>query len=174
MRCRAEVVGLPVVEIDSGRVIGRVKDLVFDLGHGRLESLIVQAGRSEVRLPFDQVHSLGESAVTVGAEVRFEPVEGGSKAAAAATACVAPMGKRILSREGRVLGLVDDVIFDADSGAVWGYQVSAGLLVDFVEGKKAVPLTDELIVGPDSVVVAEDTLPFPEGCPEETEGGIQG
>jgi uncharacterized protein YrrD len=52
-----------------------------------------------------------------------------------------------------MLGYVDDVIFDPESGAVWGYELTTGLLADFVDGRKTLPLTEGLVVGPDSVVV---------------------
>lgn len=154
MRRRGEVAGLPVIVVDSGKAVGWVKELVFDLGQGRLRGLLVVSGGRDVFLPFDQVHCLGPTAVTVGAEVVMLPAEG-----AGGKVEPFPQGKRVLTREGQVLGFIDDVIFDPDSGAVWGYQVTAGFISDFVDGKKALPLTDDLVVGPDSVVVTgEDVL----------------
>ncbi len=167
MRRRSEVAGLPVVRVDSGQTVGRVKGARLDLGHGRLEGFVVSCRRGgEAFLPFDQVHSLGPNAVTIGAEAVLLPagasVEEGSGGS--------PLGRRVVTREGAVLGLVDDIIFDPESGAVWGYQVSGGFVSDFVNGKKAVPLTDEVVVGPDSVVV--DTPAQIRPVPGE--GGMEG
>jgi len=159
MRRRAELSGLPVIVVDSGESVGRVKDAVFDLGRGRLRGLLVAMPGGERFLPFDQVHSLGPAAVTVGAETRL--LSAGSSAAPDGSgggpshedADAPPLGKRVLTREGRMLGYVDDVIFDPESGAVWGYELTTGLLADFVDGRKTLPLTEGLVVGPDSVVV---------------------
>ncbi|HCW51149.1 MAG TPA: hypothetical protein DGR79_03645 [Clostridiales bacterium] len=168
MRGRVEVTGLPVVETGSGRVLGRVKDLAFDLGRGRLEGLVVGTGRGEAFLPFDDVKSLGEAAVMVETGTVLAPGRRPDRAESSPDGTDYPLGKKVLTRDGRVLGTIDDVIFDPDSGAVWGYQVSAGFLTDFVDGKKAVPLTDELIVGPDSVVVPDDELRSPADGPGGT------
>ncbi len=159
MRRRGEVAGLPVVVIDSGKTVGRVKDVVFDLDHGRLRGLLVVWKGGEAFLPFDQVHNLGPQAVTVGAETVMLPADARGGAEDPAASRPWALGKRVLTREGQVLGFVDDVIFDPESGAVWGYQVTAGFIADFVDGKKALPLTDEMVVGPDAVVVSgEDVL----------------
>lgn len=149
MRRRGDVAGLPVVVVDSGKSVGRVRDGVFDLGRGRLKGLLVVCGAEELYLPFDQVHSLGATAVTVGADAVLLSVGDGLSAEAQPV----PQGKRVMTREGEVLGVVDDVIFDAESGAVWGYQVTGGFISDFVDGKRNVPLTEEIIVGPDALVV---------------------
>ncbi len=179
MRRRTDLKGLPVVRVDSGETVGRVRDVVLDLEHGRLLGLKVALGRREVFVPWDDIHGLGVSAVTVEAGVvlgkdRGAPGQGGAargdatRAAAEGAAdsegepgashVAAPgvLGKRVLSRDGREVGLVDDVIIDAESGSVWGYQVSGGFISDFVDGKRGVPLTDELVVGPDTVILGED------------------
>lgn len=187
MRRGLEVAGLPVVQLDSGRVVGRVKEAVFDLARGRLEGLRVVVDRVEVFLAFDQVYSLGENSVTVGAEVAFAPASqmGGSgrsptagpQPAGAGRPGARPggaVGKRVLDAEGRVLGFVDDVLFDPESGAVWGYEVSAGFISDFVEGRKSVPLTEELVVGPDSILLPQEEpapIQAPSGDAPEPPGG---
>ncbi len=151
MRRRAEVAGLPVVVIDSGRVLGHVTDAVFDLDNGRLDGLKVSARGAELYLPFAHVYNLGATAVTVGAEAVLQAeVPRGSGF---------PKGRRVLTRGGELLGLVDDVIFDPDSGAVWGYEMTGGFIADFVEGRKTVPLTDEIVIGPDALVIPEDERP---------------
>jgi uncharacterized protein YrrD len=151
MRRRGAVDGLPVVVVDSGRTVGRVKEGVFDPDHARLTGFIVAAGPAELYLPFDQVHSVGATAITVGAEAVLLPVEVGLPAQVGSI----PEGKRVVTREGELLGIVDDVIFDGESGAIWGYQVSGGFVSDFIDGKRNLPLTDELVIGPDAIVVAD-------------------
>lgn len=161
MRSRAEIKDLPVVDVDSGRVLGRVKELLVDLSHGRVTGLLVAAGRRQLFLPFDKVETLGDSVVTVGAAVSLEPAHDVDPQDG-------PVGKRVVNRDGRLLGQVGDIIFDAESGCLWGYELSAGVLADFVEGRKAVALTDELVIGPDSVITPDGALPYP----EEIEGGV--
>lgn len=161
MRRRGDVTGLPVVMIDSGLQLGRVKDVVFDFGRGRLTGLVVSRRGRDIFLPFDLVHSLGQTAVTVGAEAVLLPAD-------PAQATPIPKGRRVLTRDGQVLGQVDDVIFDPDSGAVWGYEVTGGFITDFVDGRRAVPLTDEIVIGPDAMVVPE-----PDDATAPGEGGSE-
>jgi len=158
MRRAGEIAGLPVVVVDSGLVIGRVKELVFDFGHGRLAGFVV-GGRDGVGyLPFDQVYSLGGTAVTVGVEAVFVPLD--SVPAPVKRLLEArndsPRGRRVLTRTGRMLGRVEDILLDAESGAVWGYELTGGFIDDFINGRKAVPLTDEIVTGPDTLVVPDD------------------
>lgn len=168
MRRRGEVAGLPVVVIDSGRTLGRVKDAVFDLGRGRLTGLIVSCRGVDAFLTFDEVHNLGQTAVTVGAEAVLVPMPAAAAGEASSTTEPAgpfPKGRRVLTRDGQVLGQVDDVIFDPDSGAVWGYEITGGFISDFINGRKAVPLTEEIVIGPDAVIVpeADEVRPADEG-----------
>jgi len=166
MRRRADLCGLPVVEIDSGRTLGQIADTVFDLDRGRLEGFIVEGAAGRVYLSFDQVYNIGANAVTVGAEAYLHPAAASPGSAPGATGtddCPpagrrAPLGLRVVTRGGQLAGLIDDIIFDPESGTVWGYQVTTGLLSDLVDGKKAVPLTDELVIGPDSVIVPDGGL----------------
>jgi len=180
MRRRADLSGFPVVEIDSGRTLGRITDIVFDFDQGRLQGFVVEGAGDRGYLAFDQVESIGSSAVTARAGAGLEPAPSSAPRTAAPGTDAAgtdapaagrgPVGLRVITRDGRVLGFIDDIIFDPDSGVVWGYQVTGGLLSDLVDGKKAVPLTDELVVGPDSVVIPDGGL---RGS-GENEGAVQG
>jgi len=183
LRRRTDTLDLPVVAEDSGRTVGKVKDLVFDLGCGRLEGLRVAVGADEVFLPFDTVR-LDLTRVTVKREAEVGRARGRSRQGDRARGqsgqggrarepsrqggWVAggreahhehdhepPLGRPVVTRTGRLVGLVDDIVFDPESGTVWGFELSTGFITDFVEGKKAVPLTDELVVGPAGVVVVD-------------------
>ncbi|MCL6581304.1 MAG: PRC-barrel domain-containing protein [Firmicutes bacterium] len=173
MRRRTDTVDLPVVAEDSGRTVGKVKDLVFDLGCGRLEGLRVAVGADEVFLPFDTVR-LDLTRVTVRREAEIGRARVRSRRGGGTTggreAHEPPLGRPVVTRAGRLIGLVDDIVFDPESGTVWGYELSTGFITDFVEGKKAVPLTDELVVGPAGVVVVDPDELRPAGESDAGEG----
>jgi len=70
------------------------------------------------------------------------------------------LGLRVLSADGRDLGIVEDVCFLPADGLVTGYVVSQGLLADVAEGKGFLPLAAVGRPGPpaaagEATVVAE-------------------
>ena len=111
-----EIIGLPVVELNSGRQLGVVEDLLLDLNRSRLNSLQVRMGRwleGCRELELEQVTQIGPDGVIIDEEPAW------SESAAEGLINVKPQqGKRIIDTAGAELGTLEDIEFDAESGSL--------------------------------------------------------
>lgn len=103
--------GRKVVEVGSAEDVGKVSGFSVDLAATRVESIGLAGRRHHGELvPWTSVESFGPDAVMVmvkGVEQASEDFEPRTL-----------RGRRVLSTAGFELGTVDDVMFDAGTGAI--------------------------------------------------------
>lgn len=121
------IAGLPVVGIDSGDALAEIKDVVYDPEQGRLLGFTLNKrgflhGPMKTVLPFDEA-TVGRDAVMVASEeaVSHRPDDLSREATDSAGRNV--LGNEVLTEAGRRLGKVTDLIVDAASGDVVGYEL---------------------------------------------------
>ena len=91
--------------------MGEVGQFVVDAAGRRVAAVVVGKGRKARVVDWDAIVGFGPDAVMVESEDRArEPAEGETKADW--------LGRRLLDDHGFELGAVDDVEFDAESGAL--------------------------------------------------------
>jgi uncharacterized protein YrrD len=145
---RNDVIGIDVVELDSGRHVGQVQELVVDDSR-TLKGLLIKKPSGTVFVKHNDIHAFGQDAVTLLSCGPCSP----------AANCVQKpwflkvLGKPLLTEEGVDMGTIDDLCFDEESGSVIGFQVSGGLIQDLTEGKELLPLESGLTYGEDAVIV---------------------
>jgi uncharacterized protein YrrD len=124
----ADVVGKDVLSKESAEKLGQVVHVALRTDPARLDALAVKSGRHTGLVRWADVTSLGPDAVIVTADAaRHDPADDDDKRLADGTAD--PMGKRLLTDAGNVVGAVDDVEFDPATGAV-GAVVANGEVYD--------------------------------------------
>ena len=74
------------------------------------------------------------------------------------------VGRRVLSRDGRDLGVVRDFDFEPQSGRITGYVVSGGVVQDLFEGQGFLPAGRRMTWG-DAVLIV-DLSPADGGEPD--------
>lgn len=159
MRKVRDLIGLPVVELESGEHVGEVRDVLFD-GSETFHSLLLEKAGLVTRmkvLPKASIWAIGQDAVTVQsrqAVIEFKDESGVMKSMIEGD--VHYVGKDVLTEEGNLLGTVEDVFLDDNLGKIVGYEVSEGFLVDLREGRKVLKAHPEMVVGLDALVVPED------------------
>ncbi|CEO90006.1 PRC-barrel domain-containing protein [Syntrophaceticus schinkii] len=140
-----EIIGLPVVSLDTGDEIGVVDDILWSHRDMRICCLVV----GDHCLPFAEISSIGTDAITVsGREVLQEddvslcemreafPLPKEDSGIPSETREPSPClrsvnqtgGELVLSQDGNNLGTLKDVIFDADEGKLLGYELSTGVV----------------------------------------------
>ncbi|WP_426448587.1 PRC-barrel domain-containing protein [Paenibacillus sp. S-38] len=164
MRRARDVIGLPVMCLESGKQAGEVKDLLLD------EKWLVRMLLLETKhwysdpmcIRAEDVAALGEDAVMIPCEevIAGLPEEVPYRSLICGDCKV--KGIPVLTANGRELGIVEDVYLQADQGIkVIGYELSEGFLTDLREGRKWLPLPDSVKAGEDVLIVpvhASDTL----------------
>lgn len=151
---RMEVIGLPVLT-DAGERLGDVEDVLVNRTGRRVMGLLLAGGgrfSGHHVYPFEEVRAVGDGAVVVdrpGAVLHTRQVNRLRRLLARHADLV---GKRLISRSGHDLGVIADLIFDPETGAVLGYEVSGGFLRDVTEGKGFMPVSAGLTIGKDAVI----------------------
>lgn len=151
---RREVIGLPMLT-DAGERLGDVEDVLVNRSGRRVMGFLLAGGGrlSGHRVyPFEEVRAVGDGAVVVaqpGAVLRTRQVNRLRRLLARHADLV---GKRLVSRSGQDLGVIADLVFDPETGAVLGYELSGGFLRDVTEGRGFLPVSAGLVVGTDAVI----------------------
>jgi|BEDMetMinimDraft_2_1075160.scaffolds.fasta_scaffold12033_3 uncharacterized protein YrrD len=123
----------------DGRPAGHVADLLFNARGDRVIGLLLTGGTWWRRrlIPYEEVAAIGAAAVMLRRPVVLAGAEGRVRRLRRQHAAI--LGLRVLTADGRDLGIVDDVVFDPTTGRVEGYLVSAGLVADALYGQGFLP-----------------------------------
>lgn len=133
-----EIIGLPVVSLAAGKEIGVVEDILWSHPELKIHYLVIDEKGALNRsryLPFTEIISIGTDAVTVsGQQVVEEEDEVSVGKSVKQTG-----GELVMTQDGKNLGTLEDVVFDADEGKLLGYEVSTGLVGDLLSGRMTLP-----------------------------------
>ncbi|MBC7105703.1 MAG: PRC-barrel domain-containing protein [Firmicutes bacterium] len=169
MKKTREILELPVVGVEEGRELGRVKDLVVHAEGGRVAYLLVAGDewyRGAVALAFEDVLGLGEDAVTTEGAGKLQRLAEAPGLEELLAGRVRVIGARVLSRKGKLAGRVAEYFVDEESGRIAGIELQAA---DHEE-PVFVPAEQILTFGREVLVVREQKeVAGPEGA--RTGGG---
>jgi len=114
-----EAHGRPVMSRSSAEKIGEVGQFVVDASARRITAVVVGKGRKARVVDWDGIVGFGPDAVMVESDDRLrEPNDGETK--------TDWLGRRVMTDLGFELGPLEDVEFDAESGAVQSLAVKDG------------------------------------------------
>jgi uncharacterized protein YrrD len=121
-------VGRKVVSRASAKELGAVNHLLIDAQQREVAAIVIGRGKKARLVDWAQLSGFGPDAVMVVDEGALRPpVDGPERDGADGK--LELVGKKALSERGNELGNIDDVTFDAQSGA----------LEDLVIGERSVP-----------------------------------
>jgi len=156
MRKIQDVIGLPVLDVSSGKKVGTVSDFFFNRA-GELKGITVALSHGLMTkikyLPFENIGAIGDDAVTIGSVQFLTPYipndlyfgfESGSK-----TYKELP----VFTTNGYELGHIEDVYFMEEVGKIIGYELSDGFLSDITEGRKTIKVPQRMVLGDDAMII---------------------
>lgn len=151
---RGEVVGLPALAQADGRQIGRVADVLCNRPADRVIGLLLSGGTGGRRpiVPYEEVATIGPAAVMLRRPVVLAS-RAGPRLAAMRARVGRVVGRRVLSRDGRDLGVLVDFDFEPGDGRIRGYVVSGGVVQDLLDGVGFLPAGRNLTWGEAAVIV---------------------
>lgn len=153
MRTGKDLQGIAVVDVDGGRKLGQADELVISPDELRLIGVVVKSGglldKQEFAVAADDIRSIGPDAITLDDD-RATSIESTSEAfRAAREGDRRLMGNKVVTRDGTLVGLVDDFVLDEGTKQVVGLKVSDGVL----SAGHTVQADTVVSVGPDVIVV---------------------
>ncbi len=154
MRSARELHGLAVVDIQGGKRLGHIDEVVISPDDLRLLGFVLKQGNllshRERIVEVESVHSIGADAVTIASEdVVREADAAGDPFREARSGERRLAGAKVVTEEGKLLGIIDDFSIDESQQRVAALTLRGGLF----SGGDALPAERIVSVGPDVVVV---------------------
>jgi uncharacterized protein YrrD len=164
----SDLLGLSVVDLVQAEKLGKIEEIILDPDGRRIAAFAVKNGsvpghRKRLMIPAERVYAIGPAALTL------EQVPGlpESPAVEGLPTLSELAGRRVLSRHGKLLGSVCDVLVNEESGQIVGYALdvpnarsgaalfSRGktLWPDYVRAEAPLRLSRDLVVAPDESLV---------------------
>lgn len=153
MRTLSRLKGLPVYELASGQKLGEVCDVSIS-GNGSVVGLLVKKGaffKKTCQVKVSNVASFGNDGIMVNNQSALEPMETEPEYTFEHHQSLA--GKKLLSKEGEQLGLLEDVYFMEELGTIVGYELTDGFFSDLTNGKRVVRSIGPPAIGKDAIIV---------------------
>ncbi|WP_408954800.1 PRC-barrel domain-containing protein [Natroniella sp. ANB-PHB2] len=153
MRRGQELIGLPIVELEEGELVGKVVDILFSPQQKQLLGVAVENKKvwKKARLiPQQKLYILGKDIIIIDNKRNLNQVE---KSVESLNYGASVMGKEVITEQGEVLGVVEDVIVDQKQNLL-GYELTDGLIQDILTGRKVILFDKiELAYGQDIIIV---------------------
>jgi len=129
MRDSKDIMNLPVVVLDGGLEVGKVRDLLFEPGKHQLYGLVIdgKGDRPRMLLRRERISSIGEDAVTITNLSEVGLLESDQTAQSLQKTGGHLAGMSVLTEGGDLVGKIDKVTL-RDDGTVASYHTSSGLL----------------------------------------------
>lgn len=146
---------LPVLAISEGRVLGKVKDEIFDPQRHVLVGLTVDGADGERFVDLERVQRLGPFAVTVRRSSDLQDLSDHERALAIVDSGIKLRGEPVLTDVGEPMGRLDKIWID-DRGDVIKYRCSLGSIG--LRRSREITPDQVMVVGQDAMIVSADVF----------------
>ncbi|MBE9031438.1 PRC-barrel domain-containing protein [filamentous cyanobacterium LEGE 11480] len=172
MRKGTDLIGQSIIAYDSGAKLATVKDLIFSQDQSALVALLTDEpswfSSGKVVL-IAHIQAIGPDGILIKSADSIMPISKVPSVQALLGRENILRGTEIMTVNGRNLGKMIDLYFDASTGSVEGYEVSGGLFTDAYTGRSFVPSDDTFRIGQDFAFVPHSVVELM----EEQVGGIK-
>lgn len=159
MRRAQDVIGLPVLALDTGEELGCVRDILCDQEWRVLGVLLQEEGwfQSGLYIPLEKIHAVGEDCLTVEGQDAAVSMHDliASDTVGLVTGKSRLKGKTVYTASGEQLGTIEDVYFSQDWEKLVAYELSNGWITDVKEGRKRLPAPPSVIIGENNLIVPD-------------------
>jgi len=181
----SELYGRAVVDLETAEKIGTIDELIVDTDAPCVAGYVVVHGYSlfsrgkRILIPSEAVHAIGPDALTIEQSQRFGITDAYLDSLPRLSELT---GRRMISRGGRLLGVIEEALMDERDGRIIGYPLdgvrlapglerlfgvgglgSASEPVRYVRADADLRLGSRIVVVPDEAVAVfeDETLPPP-------------
>ncbi|WP_227763969.1 PRC-barrel domain-containing protein [Zhaonella formicivorans] len=173
MRPSKKLLGMPIVSLENGEQIGKVKGLILDPQGLNIAALVLEQKGvwfKEARvISFEHIKSAGEHAVTVGHTKYAERASALPQIMQLMKSGVGVIGAKVLTQDGSLLGTVEEFMFDPVTGRITSLEISGRLLDSLFKGKAYLPTEAIVTLGKHAIIVQEGA----EQKLERSDSGLQ-
>lgn len=161
MRKAMDVIGLPILSLESGMKLGIVRDILCDQQWRTLGFMVEEESwfQSGTYVPLDMLHAVGEDCVTVRSDHALTLLDNlaASGAIAFLTGPRRLKGKAVFTASGEQIGKVEDVFFVSNWEKLIGYELSNGWIADVKEGRRRLQAMPSVVIGEQHLIVPDSS-----------------
>lgn len=148
MKKGRDLVNLPVIDLSSGRLVGKVKELLIGDQYLIKGFVVITDKNTRHNVAIQEVQSIGRDAILLHSWREHNPESDFLDDSYRGYA-----GSLVLTSTGRSLGTIQDVVLQEDGHGVAGFEVSDGYIKDLLMGRTVVAAEDVLTYGDGAVIV---------------------
>jgi uncharacterized protein YrrD len=164
-----ELIGRTVVDMEAATRVGKIKEIILQRDGERVAGFVIAKGETIVGtggtrriIPASALHAIGPDAITVHSVKEGTGTEELNQLPRMSDV----VGHKMVTRSGRVLGTIDDLLVDGTDGKVIGFAVGESMrskLENIFQPERSkihgyVRADADLQVGNDLIVVPDDAL----------------
>ncbi|WP_418791328.1 PRC-barrel domain-containing protein [Phosphitispora sp. TUW77] len=160
MRKSRKFISMPIVSLEEGIQIGLAKNIVIDPYKMEIAAIIVdQRGwfREQKIIPYTKVRSIGDDAITIDQSISMQRPISLPHILKLIKENVKPLGVKVITENGTVLGVVDEYYIDEKTGEIKCFEISGKFLESLFKGKALMPVEHIRTLGSDIIIVNEGT-----------------
>ena len=140
------LLGMNVVDVKSGKIVGKIKEPLVFSDDKILQGFILECNgwvKNKRVLPAKNIKSIKNKVIIYSAENLKDA--GNRSGIDTKGKHVKVLGIKVISNDGENIGCIDDVIFDEKNFSIQGYVISDGIVEDIINGKSII-LNDGKII----------------------------
>jgi uncharacterized protein YrrD len=156
----SDVIGKPLVTLDTGEQFEKVQDVIFDPAVNRILGFVLDEGGwvSKARvILWEGVRLIGKDVILLSSARDVIPADYVPPIKQMMKQENVLKSARVLTTTGDELGKLSDVYFDARTGQIEGYEVSGGLVANLLSGHSFMPVSLVVEINQDVALVKPET-----------------
>ncbi|MEG6520429.1 PRC-barrel domain-containing protein [Desulfotomaculum sp. 1211_IL3151] len=121
MKLKSNIVGLPVLSIVEVASLGKVEELVINPNTGSVDYLIIEPEQWYLErrvISIQDVLGIGEDALTTETKAKVVNITAVPNALELISKGVAVIGSKVITKKGRINGLIDELSIDEETGKI--------------------------------------------------------
>ncbi len=150
-----EIINLPVIEASSNKILGKVKELIFDFNKGLLEAFLFKSHFIYRVLSFPSVELRKDSLLVPLSSISFLFLNKDIKSLLIKNRS---FSKQVFDEKGERVGEIDEIYINPKNGRIKKIEVSRGFLEDLTEGSLKISFED-IISWNEKLIVSSLKLP---------------
>ena len=156
-----EIISLPILDESSGKDLGEVKNLIYDLHNKKLTALIIEDGGwlwGKNIIYLKDIETIGKDVVIILSADIIICTAQDSEAKKLTRDFYDLIGNKVITQSGKDLGIIEDIIFEVDTGEITGLEISNGILADLIDGRSEIAFPQDIVLGDQSIIVGESIV----------------
>ncbi|MBS3968553.1 MAG: PRC-barrel domain-containing protein [Clostridia bacterium] len=150
-----DLIGKPVISLETDKQIGFIKDLILFWNEGMVKYFYLETGtilnKNDIAVPIKNFKRLAGDWVPLVSLEALEKIHDDQ-----GERWSDYKGRKIISNWGREIGFLAEIIFSFPDGKIDCIEISDGLLKDFINGREKVPLKAFETFSENMIIIKED------------------